>query len=49
VSVKVWHYASDGPLLYASRHRLQVERLALEVVRQMDALGPSAAIKSPSQ
>jgi hypothetical protein len=43
VTVKVWHYASDGPLLYASRHRLQVERLALEVVRQMDALGPRAA------
>jgi hypothetical protein len=42
VSVKLWHYASDGPLLYASRHRLQVERLALEIVRQMDALGPSA-------
>jgi hypothetical protein len=41
VSVKVWHYASDGPLLYASRHRLLLERLALEVVRQMDALGPS--------
>lgn len=45
VSVKVWHYASDGPLLYASRHRLQVERLALEVVRQMDALGPSGEVK----
>ena len=43
VNVKVWYYASDGPLLYASRHRLQVERLALEVVRQMDALGPSPA------
>jgi hypothetical protein len=42
VSVKLWHYASDGPLLYASRHRLQVRRLALEVVRQMDALGPSS-------
>jgi hypothetical protein len=41
VSVKMWQYASDGPLLYASRHRLQVQRLALEVVRQMDALGPS--------
>ena len=49
VSVKVWHYASDGPFLYASRHRLQVERLALEVVRQMDALGPLAAIKSRAQ
>lgn len=49
VSVEVWHYAGDGPFLYASRHRLQVERLALEVVRQMDALGPSAATKSPAQ
>jgi hypothetical protein len=49
VNVKMWFYASDGPLLYASRHRLEVERLALEVVRQMDALGPSAAIKSPAQ
>jgi hypothetical protein len=49
VNVKMWFYASDGPLLYASRHRLEVERLAREVVRQMDALGPSAAIKSPAQ
>jgi hypothetical protein len=48
VSVKVWHYASDGPLLYASRHRLQVERLVLEVVRQMDALGPPGDVKSPA-
>jgi hypothetical protein len=48
VKVKVWHYASDGPLLYASRHRLQVERLALEVVRQMDALGPSGQSRSPA-
>jgi hypothetical protein len=38
VSIKVWYYASDGPFFYASRHRLQVERLALEVIRQMDAL-----------
>jgi hypothetical protein len=49
VSVKVWHYASDGPFLYASRHRLQVERLALEVVRQMDALGRSNETKSPAR
>ena len=49
VRVKVWHYASDGPLLYASRHRLHVERLALEVVRQMDALGPSGQSSSPAQ
>lgn len=47
VSVKVWHYASDGPLLYASRHRLLVERLALEIVRQMDALGPSPETRAP--
>jgi len=40
VSIKLWYYASDGPFFYASRHRLQVERLALEVIRQMDALGP---------
>jgi hypothetical protein len=40
VSVKVWYYASDGPFLYFSRHRLQVERLALEIIRQMDTLGP---------
>lgn len=49
VSVKVWHYASDGPLLYASRHRLLVERLALEVVRQMDALGPLGQTRSPAR
>ena len=49
VSVKVWYYASDGPLLYASRHRLQVERLALEVVRQMDALGPPGRTNSPAR
>jgi hypothetical protein len=48
VSVKVWHYASDGPLLYASRHRLQVEQLALEVIRQMEALGPSSETKPPA-
>lgn len=49
VSVKVWHYASGGPLLYASRHRLQVERLALAVVRQMDALGPMGGANSPAR
>jgi hypothetical protein len=49
VSVKVWQYASDGPLLYASRHRLQVERLALEVVRQMDALGPPDKTRAPGE
>ena len=48
VRVKMWHYASDGPLLYVSRHRLKVERLALEVVRQMDALGPSEQSGSPA-
>jgi hypothetical protein len=49
VSVKVWHYASDGPLVYASRHRLQVQRLALEVVRQMDALGPLGETTLPAR
>ena len=49
VSVKVWQYASDGPLLYASRHRLQVERLALEVIRQMDTLGPSGQTRSTAR
>jgi hypothetical protein len=48
VGVKVWHYASDGPFLYASRHRLLVDRLALEVVRQMDALGTPGAATSPA-
>ena len=49
VSVKMWHYASDGPFLYASRHRLEVERLALEVVRQMDALGRLPETRSPAR
>ena len=49
VRVRVWYYASDGPFLYASRHRLLVERLALEVIRQMDALGPSAAMTPPER
>jgi hypothetical protein len=49
VRVRVWYYASDGPFLYASRHRLLVDRLALEVVRQMDVLGPSTAITSPAR
>jgi len=49
VGVKVWHYASDGPFLYESRHRLLVERLAVEVVRQLDALGPSGPAASPAR
>ena len=49
VSVKMWHYASDGPFLYASRHRLEVERLALEVVHQLDALGPPGETRSPAR
>ena len=49
VNVKVWHYASDGPFLYASRHRLQVGRLALEVVRQMDTLGPPGKTTLPAR
>jgi hypothetical protein len=47
VGIKLWYYASDGPFIYASRHRLLVDRLALEVVRQMDALGPAGQATSP--
>lgn len=49
VRVEMWHYAGFRPFLEASRHRLQVDRLALEVVRQMDALGPPGQTKSPAR
>jgi hypothetical protein len=49
VRVKVWSYASDGPFMYASRHRLHVDRLALEVVHQMDVLGPPGEAMSPTR
>lgn len=45
VDVKMWHYVhlSLGTLVGRTR-RLEVERLALEVIRQMDALGPPPSV-----
>jgi hypothetical protein len=48
VIVNVWNNAGVRPFLYASRHRLQVERLAWEVIRQIDALGPSGQATTPA-
>lgn len=45
VSVHMWHYAGEGPWLIESAHRLEVERLAMEVIHQMDALGPLGGLK----
>ena len=45
VSVEMWHYAGEGPWLVESAHRLGVERLAIEVIHQMDILGPSPDLK----
>lgn len=42
VEVKVWHYVPG--CLYWNARRLEVERLTLEVIRQMDALGPRPSI-----
>ena len=41
----MWHYAGEGPWLAESAHRLEVERLAIEVIHQMDALGPLGGLK----
>ncbi len=48
VTVDVWHYATMFPLSYARRHHMENERLALEVIRQMDALGAADQATSPA-